>query len=147
MPLYLSIFVTIYLAMVAMAFWEAYAEGRNSWGKNKLGWKIALPGGFTLTAYHFWLFFIMWPLVLFVPVIISGFDVKIVGVLISAYFSGIIIEDIFWYVVNPVVKFRELFSDFSDYYPWIRIGSRKIIPVGYIINLIIAFLSWYFLWR
>jgi len=56
-------------------------------------------------------------------------------------------KDLGWYIVNPVVKFKELWSPFSDYYPWIKIGGKKILPAMYPIGVIIALLSWYFLWR
>ncbi len=137
----------IYLAMIAAGFWEAYVEGRNAWGKGKLGWKIDFGGGNTLTAYHFYLFFVMFPLLLTLPLIIYGWDSRLFGILLSAYATGAIVEDFTWYLVNPVVRFKEWFTDFSDYYPWIKIGGKKIIPVGYVIGIAIALLSWYFLWR
>lgn len=140
------IFVCIWTAMIAMSFWEAYSEGRNAWDKKKLGWKIKI-GGFVETAYHFFLFCVMWPILLILPLIVSGWDFRLFGILISAYFSGMIIEDFMWYVVNPKVKLKELYSHFSDYYPWIRFKGRKIIPAGYLSGIIIALLSWYFIWR
>ncbi len=141
------IFVWIALAMVAMSFWEAYAEGRHSWNKNKLGWKIKLRGNFVLSAYHFYLFGVMLPLLLTLPFVIYGWDTRLFGVIVSAYFLGTIIEDFGWYVVNPVVELKEFWTSFSDYYPWLRIKGQKIIPVGYILAIAIAILSWYFLWR
>ena len=140
------IFVWIYLAMIAMSFWESYVEGRNAWGKKKLGWKIKI-GKFVLHAYHFYLFGIMIPLFLTLPFVIYGWNLRLFGIIVSAYFSGIIIEDFFWYVLNPAVKLKEFFSSFSDYYPWIKIRGKKVIPIFYIINLLISVLSWYFLWR
>jgi hypothetical protein len=141
------IFAWVWAAFIAMSFWEAYVEGRKAWDKGKLGWKIRFGRCFTLHAYHFYIFWVMMPLLLTLPLIIYGWNLKLFGILLSAYFSGMVIEDFGWYVVNPVVKFREFWSDFSDYYPWIRFGSRKIIPVGYILGILIAVLSWYFLGR
>jgi hypothetical protein len=140
------IFLWIYGAMVAMAFWEAYVEGRNAWNKGKLGWKIKI-GKFVFSAYHFYVTFVMWPLLLTLPLVIYGWNLRLFGIIVSAYFSGMVIEDFMWYVVNPVVKFRELFSSFSDYYPWLKIDGKKIIPWGYISGILIAVLSWWFLWR
>lgn len=136
----------IWLAMIAMGFWESYIEGRNAWCKKKLGWKLNIRN-FCFPAYHFYCFWIMWPLLLILPLIVYGWDLRLFGILLSAYFSGMVIEDFTWYVVNPVVKFREFFTSFSDYYPWIKINNRKIIPWFYIIEILIAVLSWYFLWR
>ena len=133
--------------MFAMSFWEAYVEGRNSWGKGKLGWKINLGKYFTIHAYHFYIFWVMFPLLLTLPLIISGWNLRLFGILLSAYFSGMVLEDFGWYIVNPVVKFKEFWSDFSNYYPWLRIKGKKIIPTGYLVGILIAVLSWYYLWR
>jgi len=143
----LLIFIWTSLAMIAMSFWEAYSEGRKSWDKGKIGWKIKLGKKFVLPAYHFYLFGIMLPLFFSLPLIIYGWDIKLFGILFSAYFLGTVIEDFFWYVVNPKVKFKEFFTDFSDYYPWLKIKDKKIIPLFYISSILIAGLSWYFLWR
>ena len=142
----LAVFILIYLALGASGVWEAYVEGRNAWDKGKLGWKIKI-GSFLLTGYHFWLFWVMYPLLLALPFVFTGWNIKLFGVMVSAYATGVIIEDFCWYLANPVVKFSEWFTSFSDYYPWIRIGGKKIIPVGYIVGVIIALLSLYFLWK
>ena len=142
----LLIFIWVYMAMIAMAFWESYVEGRNAWDKGKLGWKIKI-GKYVISAYHFYVSWIMFPILFTLPLIIYGWNTKLFGILISAYFSGAVLEDFMWYVVNPVVKFKEFFTSFSDYYPWIRINGKKIIPLGYVTGIIIAVLSWYFLWR
>ncbi len=140
------LFFWIYAAMISMSFWESYVEQRNAWGKNKLGWKLRI-GKYVLPAYHFYLFWVMLPLLLTLPFIISGWDFRLFGILVSAYFSGMVIEDFMWYVVNPAVKLREFYSKFSDYYPWLRIGKKKVVPVGYIFGIAIAVLSWYFIWK
>ncbi|MDD5740408.1 MAG: hypothetical protein PHH54_00325 [Candidatus Nanoarchaeia archaeon] len=142
----LLIFILIYAAMIAMSFWESYVEGRNAWDKGKLGWKIRI-GKYVISAYHVYISWVMFPLLLSLPLVIYGWDTKLFGILVSAYFSGMVIEDFMWYVVNPVVKFKEFFTSFSDYYPWIKINGKKIIPLGYVTGIIIAVLSWYFLWR
>lgn len=141
------IFIWIYAAMIAMSFWESYVEGRNAWGKGKLGWRLKITKTFVFPAYHFYVFWVMWPLLLTLPFVISGWNLRLFGIIVSAYFSGMLIEDFMWYVVNPAVKFKELYSSFSDYYPWIRIGGRKIIPTGYLVSILIAVLSWWFIWR
>ena len=142
----LLIFGWIFAAMIATSFWESCAEGRNSWSKGKAGWKFKFLG-YEHTAYHFYLFWVMFPLLLTLPFIIFGWNLHYFGVVASAYLIGLSVEDFFWYVVNPEVKFRELYTNFSDYYPWLKIRGRKIVPLGYIITLIPAVLFWYFLWR
>ena len=140
------VFTLVWGAMIATGFWESYVEGRNPWDKGKLGWKIRI-GSFVLTGYHFYLFWVMFPLLLAIPFVFTGWNPKLFGVLVSAYATGVILEDLTWYLVNPVVQFREWFTPFSDYYPWIKIGGRKIVPTGYILGIAVAVLSWFFFWK
>ncbi len=143
----IEIFAIVWLASVANSFWEAYVEGRKTMEEGKVGWKIRLWGNYYITGYHFFLFYVMWPLLLSLPLVISGWDKKLFGILVSAYFSGNILEDFMWFVVNPVVNFSEFRSDFTNHYPWIKIGRVKIIPLFYVIGILISVLSWYFVWR
>lgn len=144
MNVYLT-FIWVYVAMIAMSFWEAYVEGRNIWGKHKLGWKIMIYGRYCLPAYHFYVFIIMLPFLLSLPLVIYGWDFRLFGILLSAYFSGVVLEDFMYYVVNPVVKFSEFNSRFVYYYPWLKIGKFEI-PVPYIVGIVFSVLSWCFIW-
>lgn len=139
------IFIIIYLAMVANSFWEAYVEGRNTMELGKVGWKIKL-GKYYLTGYHFYLFFVMWPLLLSLPLVIYGWNSMLFGILVSAYFSGLVIEDFMWFVVNPVVKLSEWGTEFTNHYPWVSFGKLRI-PLFYIISLSLSVISWYFIWK
>jgi hypothetical protein len=141
------IFLWIWGAMTAMAFWEAYVEGRQAWDKGKLGWKIRLSKRFVIPAYHFYVFWVMFPLLLTLPFVIYGWDSRMFGVIASAFFSGMVLEDFLWFVVNPDVKIREFWTKFTDYYPWIRIRKKKILPLFYIVGIVIAVLFWWFFWR
>ena len=139
------IFVWIWSAFIAMSFWESSIESRNPWAKNSSGWKIKITKNNSLTRYHFFII-VMWAFLLTLPLAIYGWDLKLFGVIISAYFSGIVIEDFFWFITNPKVKLKEFTTNFTNYYPWIKLGKRKI-PTLYIISLAIAILSWGFIWR
>ncbi|MDP6533545.1 MAG: hypothetical protein QGH89_06975 [Candidatus Marinimicrobia bacterium] len=141
------IFVWIWAAMIALSFVEGYVEGRNPWHHRKLGWKIKLPKGYLYPAYHFYLFVIMLPLLITLPLVINGWDLELFGILMSAYFSGLIIEDFCYFIVNPAVKFSEFWTEFTDYYPWIKIKGKKIIPQGYVWGVLASLASWYFLWK
>lgn len=143
----LYIFVWIWAAMIALSFVEGYVEGRNPWHHRKLGWKIKLPKGYLYPAYHFYLFVIMLPLLITLPLVINGWDLELFGILMSAYFSGLIIEDFCYFIVNPAVKFSEFWTEFTDYYPWIKIKGKKIIPQGYVWGVLASLASWYFLWK
>ncbi|MDE2038144.1 MAG: hypothetical protein KGI69_02920 [Patescibacteria group bacterium] len=142
----IAIFAWIYCAMAAHAVWESSAEGRSAGYHGKHGWRISV-GWFSLTRYHFWLFAVMYPILLTLPLAIYGWDIRVLGIISSAFFSGLIVEDFLWYAVNPVVKLRELWSPFSDYYSWVRIAGHKVIPAGYVLNLAIAVAIWWFVWR
>jgi len=142
----LLIFAWVYSAMVAWAFAESSFEGRNSWDKGKVGFRIKI-GKFVISRYHFFAFFITFPMLIGLPLIIYGWITELFGMLLSAYLTSLIIEDFVWYLVNPVVKTKEFWTSFSDYYPWIKIGKKKIIPWGYIMYLILALSVWWFLWR
>ncbi len=138
------IFLWVYAAFIATSFWEAYVEGRHAWDEGKLGWKLKFRGKVLFTAYHFWLFIVMYPLLLSLPLIIYGFNLRLFGILLSAYFTGCQIEDFFWFVVNPVFKLKDWNPKKVTWYPWIK---SIHIPLYYVIGIIAALLSWYFLWR
>src|SRR3989338_2160033 len=105
------IFLTVWIAMIAHAFWESSAEGPNAWGKNMYGWKWKIAKNLSLTRYHFWLFVVYLPLLIIVlPLVVNGWNVKLFGILASAYFSGMVIEDFFWFVVNTELKFKEAWN-------------------------------------
>ena len=142
----LAIFLWIYAAMICLAFAEASVEGRNAWDKKKVGLKLKF-GKYVFSTYHFFSFVLMFPILLTLPLVIYSWDSRLFGIIMSAYFSGVIIEDFCWYVVNPKVKLREFWTSFSDYFPWIKINNKKIIPWTYVILLAIAILFWYFFWR
>lgn len=122
--------------MIAHAFWESSAEGPNAWGKKMYGWKWQILKNLSLTRYHFWLFFIYLPiLIVLLPIVVAGFSLKLFGILLSAYLAGTVIEDFFWFLVNPAVKFKEAWNPkFASYYPWLVIGKFRI-PVLYIIGV------------
>lgn len=141
----LLIFIIIWSAMIATSFWESRVEGRNAWGKNKLGWKLKL-GKYEFPEYHFWLFIVMFPLLIALPLFIFGWDFELFGILLSAYFSGMVIEDFMWFVVNPAVKISEWNPKFADWYPWLIIKKFRM-PVPYVLGIIISILSWFFIWR
>ena len=162
----LLIFLWIWAAMIALSFVEAYVEGKYLWHRRKIGWKIGstkerktkykkIISNFlqfkpaevnVFTGYHFYLFIVMLPLLLTLPLIIYGFDLRLLGILISAYLTGLVLEDFVYFLVNPAIKFSDWNPEFVNFTSWIKIGSLKV-PIHYITGLLLAFASWYFIWR
>ena len=140
------VFLWIYAAMIATSFWEAYVEGKHPWDQGKLGWKLKFGNYTVLTAYHFFLFYLTFPLLLTLPFIVSGFNQVLLGILISAYATGLIIEDFFWFIVNPTFHIKNWNPDHVHWYPWLKIG-KAYIPVFYVVALLISVGSWFFIWR
>lgn len=138
------VFFWVWLAMAANSFWEAYVEGKDAWNKGKVGWELRV-GKYTVTAYHFWLWWVMWPLLLLLPIVAYGWNTHLFGVLLSAYASGMVLEDFLWFVVNPVVPLKNWNPHWAYYYPWLIIGRFRL-PLMYVIALAVALLSWLLLW-
>lgn len=128
-----------------MAFLEKTIEGPNAWARKTYGFKTKIKKRITLTEYHLWfyLFLIMW---LLFPFVIFGFDLRIFGILISAFSISLIIEDFTYFIVNPYFGIKKFNPKDANWYPWINLGIIKI-PLTYLIGVIISLLSWFFLWR
>lgn len=130
------IFFFIQAAMIATAFWESYIEGPNGWAKNQVGWKIQF-GNFTYTAYHIWLYYIMIPLLLALPLIVTGWDHHLFWILVFSYMIGATVEDFMWFVVNPAYPLKKFNPKDTTWHPWFQIG-RFYLPIPYLIRLVLA---------
>ncbi|MBN2102132.1 MAG: hypothetical protein JW716_04645 [Candidatus Aenigmarchaeota archaeon] len=139
------IFAWVYAAMIATGFWESHAEGKDSWDKGKIGWKIKWRGKVVGTEYHFWLFIVCYPLFITLPLVIAGFTWRLFGILMSAYLSGLIIEDIFWYISNPKFNLKEWGPKKVTWFKWVGIGKFKL-PINYIVCLAFAVILWILFW-
>lgn len=153
------IFLWIWAAMASLSFVEAYVEGRNPWNRRKVGWKLRFGkkkktkwkkflGNFLMfksaevkifSGYHFFLFVVMLPLLITLPLVISGWDIRLLGILASAYLSGMVIEDFLYFIVNPCIKFSEWNPKFVNFFAWVKIGKLKL-PINYILGVFIAIL-------
>ncbi|MBI4438713.1 hypothetical protein HY640_02170 [Candidatus Woesearchaeota archaeon] len=142
----LLVFVWVYGAMIALALFESHVEGRNAWDKGKLGWKLRINRRYVFPAYHFFGFLVMVPLFLSLPLAVYGWDTKLFGILLSAYFSGLVVEDFAWFMVNPATKISDFNPKFANYYPWVRVGLISV-PALYIAGIALALASWFFIWR
>ena len=141
----LLIFVWIILGFISMSFWEAYMEWKPPWAGNQVGWEKRITKNFSLTAYHFWIY-IMFIFFLTLPFIINGWDLELLGIIISATAIGLIIEDFFWFIINPYYSLKKFNSKDVYWYPWIKLG-RFEMPKSYLWGIIIALGSLGFLWK
>ncbi len=141
----LKVFALVCLAMVAIGFWESRVEGKNAWGKGKLGWKWIYKKRVLFTSYHFWLFIVMIPAFLAIPLALN-YSRELLGILLSAYFLGLVIEDFTWFVVNPVFPFKNFNSKGAKWHIWLKLGKFEI-PASYTIAILFSLASWFFLWR
>ena len=121
------------------------SRGKNAWDKGKLGWKWKVGKRVLLTSYHFWLFIVMVPAFLAVPVVLN-YSKELLGIVLSAYFSGLVVEDFAWFVVNPVFPFKKFNPKGAPWHIWIKFG-KLAIPGSYVVGVLLAVTSWFFLWR
>lgn len=128
------VFFLIQGAMVANAYWEAYIEGENGWAKNQVGWKVQIGKRFTYTAYHFWLYWVMIPLLLAIPFVFTGWNEHLFFVLIFSYLIGTTVEDFMWFVVNPAYPFKKFNPEDTTWHSWVKVG-RTAIPIFYIVRI------------
>jgi len=134
------ILIYIILMFIALAFAEGYTEGRYGWAARSYGWKINFFKR-KLTAYHFWMWIILLPIALIFPLIIYGFNLKLLGIILAGYFLGSVVNDISWYIVNPKVTLKDFNPKFAAWYHWWNILGIKI-PDFYIFYPIIAIIIW-----
>lgn len=136
------IFLWIILTFLTCSFWEAYAEGENVGASKQCGWVVKI-GKYQIKAYHFWLWYISVPMFLALPLFVN-FSWPLVGTILTGFFIGNIIQDFFWYIVNPKYSFRNWNPKDVSCWPWWGIGRFKL-PYFYWLYFILAFLSWWFL--
>ena len=139
---FLLAFIWIIGIFIALAFGEGYMEGRHGWAAKAHGWRLKIANR-ELTAYHFWVWLVMLPLVLTLPLALFGFNLRLFGFLIATYFIGAVVNDFAWYLVNPKVSLKDLNPSFAKWYNWWNIFGIKI-PDFFIFYPIIAFVIYWF---
>lgn len=136
------VFIFIIVAFVATAFWEAYSEGEYGGAIRQVGWRFKLFG-YNVNAYHFWLWIVMYPVLLAIPLLVA-YSRQLLGTILAGYFLGMVIEDFLWFIVNPRWPFSDFNSQKVTWYPWLKLGKFEL-PFFYLPFIIFAFLSWWFL--
>lgn len=125
----------IWAAMIASGIWESSSEGVRSWAKGKSGWRIGKKP-WILTQYHFFLFWVTFPLLLSIPLVVS-YSPELLRTIVFAYLTGTIIQDFSWFIFNPRWRLRRFNPRYVDWHAWVRIGPLNI-PVLYLIGITLA---------
>lgn len=128
------IFFVEILAFISISFMAVAMEG----SQGGLFFRNTIYG---LSA-DFWIFVIMIPLFLSIPIIVHGFESKFFGVLVIGYFVGIILEDFFWFAINPSFGIAKFNSKYATWLRWFDFGFFEL-PDSYIYNLFLAIISWF----
>jgi len=130
---YRLIFLIEILAFISISFWAAAMEG-------PIGGIFGIRTLFGLNA-DFYIFNLTIPLFLIIPLMIRP-DVKLFGTLATGYLVGIILEDFFWFVVNPFYGIQSFNSQNAFWLMhWLDVGVE--IPLFYVRYLLGAFLVWF----
>lgn len=139
---YVAIFLLIVMAFFFSTFWEIAVEGPNGGASSQYGWRINTGFGKSiyLTQYHFFLWYVSIPMFLIIPLIITGFDKKLISIIFLGYFVGSIVEDFSWVAFNPYFGLSKFSPEYITWFPWLDLGFAKI-SILYIIWSIGAFVS------
>ncbi|OGG29836.1 hypothetical protein A2971_03505 [Candidatus Gottesmanbacteria bacterium RIFCSPLOWO2_01_FULL_46_21] len=134
------LFFLIQIAYAAFAHAEAYMEGKEGWKWNSSWWHIPLPGGYTYTAYHVYMYvFTLFILTIILPLVVNGWEWHLFYVLGFSWCIGSNLADFLWFVVNPLYPLSKWNPKDTRWYPWITKGSFHI-PRAYVIRFAIAVL-------
>jgi hypothetical protein len=130
---YKLIFLIEILAFISISFWAAAMEG-------SIGGVFGIRTLFGLNA-DFYIFFVTIPLFLLMTLIIKP-EIKLFGILATGYLLGVVLEDFFWFVINPYYGIQKFNSQYAFWIlHWINVGVE--IPLFYIRYLLGAFLVWF----
>jgi len=135
---YKLIFFVEVLAFISISFWAAAMEGPTGGLFGKRGIDVF---GVKLSA-DFWIFCVMAPLFLLLPLLVGGFESKLFGTLAAGAFIGGMLEDFFWFVVNPYYGVAKFNSTYATWLSWIKIGAFEI-PNFYPLNIAAAVVVWF----
>jgi len=130
---YKLIFLIEILAFISISFWAVAMEG-------SVGGVFGIRTLFGLNA-DFYIFNLTIPLFLLIALTIKP-DVKLFETLATGYLLGVVLEDFFWFVVNPFYGIQRFNSQNAFWLMhWINIGIE--IPLFYVRYILGAFLVWF----
>lgn len=79
---------------------------------------------------------------LLIPLSVAEFDSKLVGTLFSGVFVGGILEDFFWFLLNPNFGVQKFSPQFATWLKWTDLIFLKI-PTFYLIYAVVAAFFWF----
>ncbi len=120
-------------------------EGPDGGAARQVGWEADL-WGWRIKAYHFWLWWVTVPAFFALTLLVSGFNIRLLGVLVASYYIGGIVEDFSWFLINPYWGLSRLNSANVTWFDWVKFAGFEI-PRFYVTNTITAFASWLILIR
>ena len=95
----------IFVAVI-LAFWEIQIEGKDGWAAKtaswriEKGWVLKFTGGRPLTGYHIFMTLFMLAII-HLPLFFTAWSWQIELLLIGFYIGMVLIEDFFWFALNP----------------------------------------------
>jgi len=135
------IFCLILLAFFVSSFWEAYIEGEFIGASRACDWRIKF-GRKEIHGYHILLWGVTFPLLLSLPLVVN-FSWQLLRFIMAGYFVGSVVQDFFWFVVNPRFPFKNWNPQKANWYLWLKIGKLQL-PAFYlpyiILGLILLFI-------
>jgi hypothetical protein len=130
---YKLIFLLEILAFISISFWAAAMEG-------PVGGIFGIRTLFSFNA-DFYIFNFTIPLFLLMILVIKP-QIKLFGTLAVGYLIGTVLEDFFWFVINPFYGIQKFNSQNAFWLlNWINIGVE--IPLFYLRYLLGAFFVWF----
>lgn len=135
------VFLWVMLAFVGLAFLEATIEGERGGGAGTFGGQRSIFG-YKIRMYHFWLWYVVVPLLVFSPLLVVGLDLSLFGTLAVAYLLGGVLEDFLYFVVNPYFGVRKWNSKDATWMPWFKLGTFEI-PQFYVRNFLASIVVWF----
>ena len=134
------VFFWMMLGFIGLAFLESTVEGGLGGGEGTKGWRKSIMG-YRLKEYHFWLWFVVVPIFVFSPLLVTGFDLRTFGTLAIAYLLGGVLEDFVYFLVNPNFGLKKWNSTSAKWMPWYRVGGIEV-PRFYVRNILAAVVVW-----
>jgi len=130
---YKLVFLLEILAFISISFWAAAMEG-------PVGGIFGIRTLFSFNA-DFYIFNLTIPLFLLMVLVIKP-QIKLFGTLAVGYLIGTVLEDFFWFVINPFYGIQKFNSQNAFWLlNWINIGVE--IPLFYLRYLLGAFFVWF----